>query len=538
MMELKTTFFQKAFLILLGIFLSLFLIETGLRLGGFTLLAVQERRNRVSIKKVGSYRILCLGESTTHGQYPPFLEADLNRSGTGIQFTVIDKGRAGINTDAILTRVESYLDKYHPDMVVAMMGINDPGAVHLPADTPSASKPALFIKSFKTYKLARLLLHMAFKTNRWSLPPEDMQAQLTTLPAIPAAGPDTEDTEPVKKLKKELKLNPGNDEAYLELGWVYREQEKFHQAEMYIKKALKINPGHVRGYVDLGWLYLKQRKYQQAEIHIQKALRINPLNEGVYLQFGELYRDQGKFQQAEMYIKKALRINPGNDAAYGELGATYLEQRKFHQAEMYVKKSLKINPDNDRICVQLGMIYWEQAKFQQAYQEFKKALQINPGNAGAYYVIDRICLEREQSCQAKEPYYRKATRRYIHGYNLFTANNYHALKTILDKRKIRLVCVQYPMRDITPLKNIFKGKAEDIVFVDNERVFREAVKKEGYGAYFRDMFGGNFGHCTDTGNKLLGENIAGVILREVFHKKFLLYTPAAKYPEKTTPRPS
>jgi len=32
------------------------------------------------------------------------------------------------------------------------------------------------------------------------------------------------------------------------------------------------------------------------------------------------------------------------------------------------------------------------------------------------------------------------------------------------------------------------------------------------------MFGGDFGHCTHKGNRLLAENIANVIFKEVFSK--------------------
>jgi hypothetical protein len=32
------------------------------------------------------------------------------------------------------------------------------------------------------------------------------------------------------------------------------------------------------------------------------------------------------------------------------------------------------------------------------------------------------------------------------------------------------------------------------------------------------MFGGDFGHCTDRGNRLLAENIADTIVKEAFHK--------------------
>jgi hypothetical protein len=59
---------------------------------------------------------------------------------------------------------------------------------------------------------------------------------------------------------------------------------------------------------------------------------------------------------------------------------------------------------------------------------------------------------------------------------------------------------------------------EGVIFVDNERVFKEALKKGEYRDYFSDTFAGDFGHCTEKGNRLLAENIANVILKEYFNK--------------------
>jgi hypothetical protein len=96
--------------------------------------------------------------------------------------------------------------------------------------------------------------------------------------------------------------------------------------------------------------------------------------------------------------------------------------------------------------------------------------------------------------------------------------NYRKLKTVLDKRGIVYVCMQYPMRSLEPLQRILKDSNQGIIFVDNEKVFKDAVSKEGYKTYFIDMFGGDFGHCTEKGNRLLAENIANVILKECFNK--------------------
>ena len=74
----KTSFRKKIGLITFGLFLTVILIEAGLRLGGFASIYLQELRNKASLKR-GEFRILCLGESTTQNQYPRFLEEELNQ---------------------------------------------------------------------------------------------------------------------------------------------------------------------------------------------------------------------------------------------------------------------------------------------------------------------------------------------------------------------------------------------------------------------------------------------------------------------------
>jgi hypothetical protein len=61
----STTRKQKIGLILFGLFLGVVLIEGGLRLGGFIFYSAQAHKNWQAIKQRGTYRILCLGESTT-----------------------------------------------------------------------------------------------------------------------------------------------------------------------------------------------------------------------------------------------------------------------------------------------------------------------------------------------------------------------------------------------------------------------------------------------------------------------------------------
>jgi len=75
---------------------------------------------------------------------------------------------------------------------------------------------------------------------------------------------------------------------------------------------------------------------------------------------------------------------------------------------------------------------------------------------------------------------------------------------------VRLAIMQYPMCDLEPLMKLFDDPV-DIIFIDNERTFRKAVKEKGYTYYFQDMFAGNFGHCTGPGNALIARDAAAAL---------------------------
>ena len=175
-----------------------------------------------------------------------------------------------------------------------------------------------------------------------------------------------------------------------------------------------------------------------------------------------------------------------------------------------------------RAYIGLGLGYQARGKFPQAEDAFKKAIDLFkkaidcPENDRAYGAISVLYEEIGKPELAKE-YAKKVDRFRLEYYNFITVNNYRKLKEILTKRGIKLVCVQYPMRSTDPLKKIF-GKDEGVIFVDNKTIFKEMVKRSGLKEVFLDMFGGDFGHCTQKGNKLLATNIADVILKEVFNK--------------------
>ncbi|MFA4984284.1 MAG: tetratricopeptide repeat protein [Candidatus Omnitrophota bacterium] len=485
--RIKIPLWQKTILIIFGLFLTLVVLEVGLRLGGGLILFLQERRNLLFLGQKGECRIVCFGESTTQGQYPLFLEEALNRRKIGIKFIVIDKGIPGTNTGFITSQLEASIDKYQPDIVVTMMGTNDFG-IHMPYEADLMMQRRSPLKSLRIYKLMRFLqLHIITKAkesgfykardDNWSV--QRLRHNLQKVGLKTAYIQQSILVNQEINSKKALESNPANDWAYVGLGWVYVNQGKPAEAETAFKKALESNPANDWAYVGLGWVYVNQGKPAEAETAFKKALESNPANDWAYVGLGWLYIYRGRTLEAETAFKKALESNPANDWAYVGLGWLYIYLGRPLEAEETFSKTLEPDSVKGYAYASLGALYADMA----GYNNTDKAMRI-----------------RERF------------------YNPVTINNYYRFKQIIDRRKIIWVCAQYPMRSIEPLKKMFRGDGKGVIFVDNERIFKDAVAAHGYQNYFKDMFGGEFGHCTTEGNRLLAENIADVILRECFHK--------------------
>lgn len=457
----QLTLKKRIFIFGCGIIFTIVLFELGIRLLGGVILFLQEYRNRVSIAQRGEYRILCLGESTTAKQYPPYLEEILNQQNIGIKFSVIDKGANPANTSFILNDLEHILDQYRPDMVIAMMGIDDK---KIKDYKDIADANTVLSKKFKLY---RLLKNIWMRT--------------------------------IKRPQEKATFEQGNNKEYSMLC-----------------TAIKQDPQDDMAYVNLGFFYFSNStgELSEAEASFRKVLELNPKNEKAYVLLGVLCNYENRTPEAEVFFKKALELNPYNYRVYFRLGEIYIKQNMVTQAEDSFRRAMELNPRDDKIYFQIGRYYLEINKLADAQAMFKKSIALNLYNDKAYGGL-AIVYEKMKQYNFAQKYYEKAEEIRLKRFSLISANNYRKLKKMLDKKKVKLVCVQYPMRNVLPLKKII-AEIETIIFVDNEKLFKKAIRSEGYNEYFLDNFGGDFGHCTMKGNRLLAGNIAKVILEECF----------------------
>jgi len=472
----KTGRLAKPLLILFGIVVFFIIAEVGFRLGGLILNSQKEILNNRSLQRKGVYRILCLGESTTaaggRDSYPAQLEEILNKNNLGLSFSVINKGEVGVWTRYIVGQLERNLDTYKPDMVIVMMGVNDRGEF-----VPENKGSNGFLKSLRVYKLFELIsLRIKSKTQECCVP-----------------------------------------DTCIQRGWNFEAQGRYRQAESAFKRMLEYDSLNVDAYVGLGWVYRDQGRWLDAEREFKKALQLDPRRQDAYLGIGWCLKDQSQYAAAEELFKKAIALNPHSKEAYIGLGWSSREQGRYDDAELFFMKALEFSPQDAGLYCTLGEVLFKNDKFMQAEEAFNKSVSINPRYALAYNNLSELYRKMNKPELARE-YQNKAQIIMRSGSISTVKSSYQELKAVLNKRGIRLVCVQYPLRSVGSLKELFSEES-GIIFVDNDLIFKQAVNEEGYEEYFLDMFAGDFGHCTPKGNRLLAENIANTILKEYFGNK-------------------
>ncbi|MBU1125075.1 MAG: tetratricopeptide repeat protein [Candidatus Omnitrophica bacterium] len=447
-----------------------------MRIAGVIVAALQRPKETMQ----EGYRIMCIGESTTvfgeQDSYPCQLERILNAGKGGRKFTVINRGIPGADTTFILANFEKDLAVYRPEVVVAMIGIND----RYPQEFRRFSPWARFMRTFKVARLGEWLwlsLNVRLQEMRMFL-----------------------------QLQWRQFFNGGSARmVFLSPSNCYAQDRNSVLTPSGIKKE---------EYLRLGELYFTQKKYSEAQGYLEKAIFFDPTDIQAYYALGKLLKQKVKLTQAKEVFKKIIELDPTQLAPYNELGGWAVDEGNYEEAISYFKKAIDLGAQDARVYIRLGWCYFARNEFQDAELTFKRNLALNPrdaeacGSLVAFYaaVGNRAALE-EYSTRANEINLKR--------YNPLTRHNYQIMQAMLASRGIPLVCVQYPMRTISPLQMIFENK-KDVVFVDNEWRFKNALLESGLHEYFIDMFAGDFGHCTPKGNRLLAESIAAVITKEIF----------------------
>ena len=105
----------------------------------------------------------------------------------------------------------------------------------------------------------------------------------TEMPGRPAPA-STQAADPGKAgiiaaLEKETRSNPGNLDAWVELGNAYFDSNQYEKSIGAYRKALEINPNNANVWTDMGVMYRRNGNPQEAINAFDKAIESDPKHE-------------------------------------------------------------------------------------------------------------------------------------------------------------------------------------------------------------------------------------------------------------------
>lgn len=464
----------------LWIFIGLILLELMMRLGGAVHPTLRDPGgpNSSLVDQEDSFRILCLGESTTQDSsghtWPEQLEPMLNEESTGRVFKVINGGVSGTNTALIVSRLEGNLETYRPHLVITMMGQNDE-TLEARYEKTSGARMLSLCDEIRLCKMGLLL---------W----DAVRIQATRVDRGSGAAPDAQ------------RPMGGNDERSPGPG---REEKSIDE----------------HTYAEVAEHYRALGRPEDAEEILAGDEKLNA--EGLYQRYINLKRSfqyQGNSEKAVEMLKKAIELFPERINAYVELGMICQKLDRLEEAERVLKKAKEIDPDHYGVTLELGYTYHAMGKAEMALEMAREAMEITPNdcNDNLYNLFVKCFKTLNTPAEEIEELYRAMGLDFKieKGTSVKEITRYHYMELykILKKHGIPLMAMQYATRDVGPLMDLFpEQEKEEILFVSNKDNFQEALLNGKYEDYFIDKCYGDIGHATKRGNRLIAENVANAV---------------------------
>ena len=546
---IKSRLREHLALIFFGLLLALVFLEIILRIGGFLFFQIQLANNLASLKESKIYPILCIGESTTglgdNWAYPAQLEQILNQRQKEIHFSVINAGIPSATTNDIVKQLAQDLEKFKPRLVVAMIGVND--TKDTSAHNKTGRVPPALGNHLRTVKMFHLLQqHLQWKWKEWQAN-KKKEALLKKAKIKASDDPSLENliqvakiygdlNQPTKRkiiLDQVLRRNPKNPLCHSAMTRYYADMRDYPRMQAHLEKVIGLlpssSPDKMKMLNYLAVCLVIQKKYERAQEIYNYIIALDPPPAYLYIVHTDLVNmalARDKIDHArKLYFQQLAYASPDSGPyTHPQLVHYYRARQQYAEIESLLREALTKIPPSTRhsllVSSELGYTLIDQKKPEDAEDIFSKIRQTDVPKCKDLTNLAGQGLITALKAQGKT---KEAELVEVHilpssYYFPATVTNYKQIYELVRERGLPLVCVQYPLRPIAPLKQIM-GHEQDIFFVDNEHSFKKALMMADYDAYFTDRFAGDFGHCTKKGNRLLAQNVADVILQEVFQNK-------------------
>ncbi|HET7213751.1 MAG TPA: tetratricopeptide repeat protein [Terriglobia bacterium] len=186
----------------------------------------------------------------------------------------------------------------------------------------------------------------------------------------------------VDHLQAAVKLDPHNEDYYLEFGTLLTQYHANHACLALFQSATRILPNSVRIKSALAVAYLMEKKYAEAEEALQSIVAASPNYLPAYQLLGETYQASHQWEPLKGIGRQIVSRDPNQSVGwYYQAKADYelamKGNKEFNIAESEVRRSLVLDSTNGPAHFLLGKILSAENRGQDAVLALKKAASLD-----------------------------------------------------------------------------------------------------------------------------------------------------------------
>ena len=166
---------------------------------------------------------------------------------------------------------------------------------------------------------------------------------------------------------------PDSTFLHLSKAIVLTKSRAYDDAEAAFRKVLELDPGHDEAMVNMGVLLHYKQQDKQALDWLDQALMTNDQNAHAYNTLNQIYLDRGNMEQAKTNIDRAIEIEPDNAYFLNNRGLTWVLLDSLDRGLEDINKSILLDGDNMWAYRNKGIYYLKRGDFTLAIRYLQQA---------------------------------------------------------------------------------------------------------------------------------------------------------------------
>ena len=201
------------------------------------------------------------------------------------------------------------------------------------------------------------------------------------------------------EIRQVLRVAPSLAPAWLALGDILVDLQRYRQAAAAFHRAQTIDPDHSRlSAARNAW---RAGNHAEAESSWRKLLQENASHVFALCGLAAANLTAGRAHQAECLLRHALLQSAHLPLTWGLLGQVYLSQDRLIEAEAATRHALKIEPRNEQCWIALAAINGRLMRPEAALAAYRQAERIDPSQKLLHLSIGHVLktLGRRAECE-------------------------------------------------------------------------------------------------------------------------------------------